>query len=84
MREAQVVKHIRFIRQFTFLLTLILLGLQPSLAEPAYWFKWQSKLNGKMLCKQVSPGEGWQQHAGPFYDAQCRNLVKTDRSAINH
>ncbi|OBP16948.1 hypothetical protein A5320_02000 [Rheinheimera sp. SA_1] len=53
-------------------------------AEPAYWFKWQSKLNGKMLCKQVSPGEGWQQHAGPFYDAQCRNLVKTYRSAINH
>jgi len=44
-------------------------------AAPAYWFRWESKLNGKMICKQVSPGEGWQQHAGPFYDAQCRNLV---------
>ena len=53
------------------------------LAEPAYWYKWQSKFNDKIICKQVSPGEGWQQHAGPFYDAQCRNLVSPKSSKIN-
>lgn len=52
-------------------------------AEPAYWFKWQSKLTGKMICKQISPGEGWQEHAGPFYDAQCRNLVSPTSTKIN-
>jgi hypothetical protein len=50
-------------------------------AEPAHWFKWQSKLNGKMICKQVSPGEGWQQHAGPFSDAKCRKPVPSEQSA---
>jgi hypothetical protein len=53
------------------------------LAEPAYWFQWESKFNGKMICKQISPGEGWQQHAGPFYDAQCRKAVPKYQSALN-
>ena len=68
-------RQMRRIGKFLLLLTMIFVAAQPSFAEPAYWFKWQSKLNGKMICKQVSPGERWQQHAGPFYDAQCRNLV---------
>jgi hypothetical protein len=61
-----------------FVLTLVLTS--PALvAEPAHWFKWQSKLNGKIICKQVSPGEGWQQHAGPFSDAQCRKPVPSQQ-----
>ena len=65
-----------FGRQNINLLLLSWLLCCPALqAEPAFWFQWQSKVTGKMLCKQLSPGEGWQQHAGPFYDAQCRKLV---------
>jgi hypothetical protein len=61
------------------LLTLVLMS--PSLvAEPAHWFKWQSKLNGNIICKQVSPGEGWQLHAGPFSDARCRKPVPSQQS----
>jgi len=62
-------------RKFIILLLVSVLGSTTLMAEPAYWFRWESKLNGKMICRQLSPGEGWQQHAGPFYDAQCRNLV---------
>lgn len=51
------------------------LCLQPLVAEPAYWYRWQSTFTGKFICKQFSPGEGWQEHAGPFYDAQCRKPV---------
>ena len=68
-----------FSGKFIMLLPALMLGSKALLAEPAYWFKWESKLNGKIICKQISPGEGWQQHAGPFYDAQCRNLVRNQR-----
>lgn len=41
-------------------------------AEPADWYQWQSRLTGKIICKQTDPGTGWQQHDGPFQDAGCR------------
>lgn len=52
------------------------------IAEPAYWYQWESKFNGKMICKQLSPGEGWQQHAGPFYDARCTKEVLKMHSTL--
>ena len=56
----------------------LLLSSAAARAEPAYWYQWESKFNGKMICKQLSPGEGWQQHAGPFYDARCtKEVLKT-------
>jgi hypothetical protein len=70
-----VFKTIGFSRKIILLLLASVFCSTALLAEPAYWFRWESKLNGKMICKQLSPGEGWQQHAGPFYDAQCRKAV---------
>lgn len=42
-----------------------------SMAAPASWYKWRSKLTGKTVCAQVMQGE-WEIAAGPFKDAQCR------------
>jgi hypothetical protein len=43
-------------------------------AGPAPWFVWRSKLDGKEVCAQASPGAGWVQLGGPFFDADCRKL----------
>lgn len=43
-------------------------------AGPAPWFVWRSKLDGKEVCAQASPGSGWVQQGGPFLDADCRKL----------
>jgi len=43
-------------------------------AGPAPWFVWRSKLDGKEVCAQASPGAGWVQQGGPFFDADCRKL----------
>lgn len=40
-------------------------------AQPAPWYQWKSKLDGKIICKQTTPGEGWEQVGGPFKDARC-------------
>lgn len=40
-------------------------------AGPAPWYKWQSKLNGKITCAQTSPGDGWKKYGGPYKDARC-------------
>lgn len=40
-------------------------------AQPAPWYMWKSKLNGKTFCAQTSPGEGWERVGGPFKDARC-------------
>jgi hypothetical protein len=42
------------------------------LAQPAPWYSWKSKLNGKTTCKQTSPGEGWVRDGGPFKDGNCK------------
>lgn len=43
----------------------------PALAGPAPWYTWRSKLDGKTVCTQTSPGEGWVQDGGPYKDARC-------------
>ncbi|WP_410498634.1 hypothetical protein [Chitinibacter sp. S2-10] len=40
-------------------------------AAPAPWHLWASKLDGKLVCAQTSPGEGWRLFKGPFKDANC-------------
>lgn len=40
-------------------------------AQPAPWYKWRSKLNGKETCQQTSPGDGWERAGGP-YKSDCR------------
>lgn len=52
---------------------LLLIGTQLSLAQPAPWYKWRSKLNGKITCQQTSPGEGWERAGGPYKKSNCTN-----------
>ncbi len=43
-----------------------------SLAEPAPWFWWISRLDGSRACSQTSLGEGWVREPVAFRDAMCR------------
>lgn len=45
---------------------------QPAHAAQAPWYWWQSTISGKQICRQTSPGEGWQQLAQPYLDARCQ------------
>ena len=54
----------------------ILLGIlwaAPLAAAPASWYLWQSRLDGKLVCLQTSPGDGWTLVKGPFKDNNCRH-----------
>lgn len=41
-------------------------------AAPAPWFYWRSKIDGKRVCAQVSPGEGWVQDSEPYEAPNCQ------------
>lgn len=41
-------------------------------ASEASWYKWKSRLDGSVVCMQVSPGSYWFVYRGPYQDAQCR------------
>ncbi|MCF7200730.1 hypothetical protein [Pseudomonas oligotrophica] len=41
-------------------LFVLLCCMQPALAGPAPYYQWQSKLDGTVICRQTSPGDGWQ------------------------
>lgn len=42
-----------------------------TLAAPAPWYQWRSKLTSEISCVQVSPGSGWERASGPYKDARC-------------
>ena len=44
-------------------------------AAPAPWQRWESKIDARRVCAQVSPGPGWKHVAGPFKDSHCEKLV---------
>jgi hypothetical protein len=48
------------------------------LAAPAPWFKWRSKVDGKLVCTQTPLGPGWEKATGPYQDSHCekRHTVK--------
>ncbi|OAM52079.1 hypothetical protein A7981_00885 [Methylovorus sp. MM2] len=41
-------------------------------AAPAPWFLWQSKVNSKIICSQVRPGDGWYKLHGSFNNGRCQ------------
>jgi len=45
-------------------------------ARPAWWYLYQSRVDGQRACSQTPLGEGWVQMAGPFKDAHCEKLVR--------
>lgn len=56
------------------LLPLLLCLSLPLLADaaPAPYYLWQSKLDGTVICRQTSPGEGWQRlNERAFRDLNC-------------
>ena len=44
-------------------------------AAPAYWWKWRSKADGRLVCHQTPLGSGWEQAEGPFRDSHCEKAV---------
>lgn len=55
-----------------------LMLVSSALAAPAHWHKWRSKLNGKLVCAQTSPGDGWEKDtsSGPYRDGRCKRQIK--------
>ena len=43
-------------------------------AAAAPWGRWGSQADGRLVCSQWSPGEGWKRFAGPYNNAGCREL----------
>lgn len=43
-------------------------------ASEASWYKWKSRVDGSIVCMQVSPGKYWFVFRGPYKDAQCTKL----------
>jgi hypothetical protein len=44
-------------------------------AEPAPWFQWRSKFDGKQVCAQSALGPGWEQASGPYKDSHCGKRI---------
>lgn len=59
------------------LLLLTASAAAATLAAPARWYLYQSRLDGQKACSQTPLGEGWTQIAGPYQDAHCEKLVRT-------
>ncbi|MPS97261.1 MULTISPECIES: hypothetical protein [unclassified Pseudomonas] len=41
-------------------------------AGTAYWWRWESQADGRLVCSQWSPGDGWKKFAGPYTNGGCR------------
>jgi hypothetical protein len=52
----------------------LLLITGTSVAAPAAWFQWRSKLDAVLVCSQTTPGDGWEKFSGPYLDARCEKL----------
>jgi len=52
---------------------LALLCLCQAHAGPAPYWRWESKVDGRLICAQVSPGDGWKRFNGPYNNARCRD-----------
>ncbi|MEJ5865337.1 hypothetical protein [Pseudomonas farsensis] len=53
---------------------LAVFGLYQVQAATAPWWRWESQADGRLVCAQWAPGEGWKKFAGPFNNAGCRDL----------
>ncbi len=51
---------------------LALLCLCQAQAGTAPWWRWESQADGRLVCAQWSPGQGWKKFAGPFSNGGCR------------
>jgi hypothetical protein len=58
-------------KRLLILLVCLVFTAWPVWAGNAGWYRWESRLEGRFVCAQTSPGEGWKQIAGPFRDSSC-------------
>lgn len=58
------------------ILLLAAMAGEVATARPAWWYLYQSRIDGQRACSQTPLGEGWVQMAGPFKDAHCEKLVR--------
>ncbi len=54
---------------------VLLAWCAPLAAEPAPWYTWRSKVDGKRVCAQTALGAGWEKVAGPYKDSHCEKLI---------
>lgn len=54
----------------------IIFLVSPLFAAPAPWYKWQSKVDGKVFCAQTSPGGGWKRLKGSYRDLRCQKPIQ--------
>ncbi|RYF27613.1 MAG: hypothetical protein EOO33_03805 [Comamonadaceae bacterium] len=40
-------------------------------SAPAPWYYWRSKIDGKRVCAQASPGPGWERYGEPYDGPGC-------------
>ena len=61
--------------RLTGLAALLALACTMAAAEPAPWFTWRSKVDGKQVCSQTPLGPGWEKAAGPYRDSHCEKRM---------
>jgi hypothetical protein len=44
----------------------------PAIGAPAPWYYWRSKLDGRRVCAQTSPGQGWELDSEAYSKPMCR------------
>jgi hypothetical protein len=54
-------------------------GVAGAAPAPAPWQQWRSRLDGRQVCAQASPGAGWEWAGGPYRDASCREPLRVIR-----
>lgn len=54
----------------------LLLGWCAAWAAPAPWYYWRSKVDGKRVCAQASPGPGWERDGAPYDGPGCTARTK--------
>jgi hypothetical protein len=55
---------------FLIMILMMLFTLTAS-GGPAPWYKFKSKVTGKVECLQTSPGPGWEKLPGSYKDSHC-------------
>ncbi len=51
---------------------LLASGTDSALAAPAPWYYWRSRIDGRLVCMQTSPGPGWERQEPPFEGPGCQ------------
>ena len=54
------------------ILLMLALFCGAAFASGAPWYAWRSKMDGTLLCTQISPGEAWYKYRGPYMESHCR------------